>query len=160
MKYRHKPAAEIEAILWTGLNIEEVAAFVRVNDPEGGEETPVQHSPSSHELLVTMPGYEVTVQSGEWLMRDPYIGLASVPADRFDATYEPVDQAEEHAGDRATPDEPPAQIPVAPEEAAPAGPPTCPHAWAAADNVSTITCTLEPGHEGAHVGPDGEAPPA
>jgi hypothetical protein len=151
MKYRHKPT-EVEAVQWTGLNLEEVAAFVRVNDGEG-EPTIVQHNPSAHQVYIAD---EPPLSAGDWLVREEGRVFAFCAADVFDAQFEPVDEID-RTGDAATAGEPVADIALAPEEQGEV-PVTCPHAWA--EGSETITCELEPGHEGAHVGPGGSAPPA
>jgi hypothetical protein len=158
MKYRHKPT-EVEAVQWTGLNLEEVQAFV--TDDEGNSPD-LAHDPSSHQLLLPTLHGAVVVAAGDWVLSQPDAGFWPCKPDIFEATYDEVPEADgttapDRMGDAATAGEPVADVAVSPAEDIPA-PVTCPHAWA--EGTETITCELEPGHEGAHVGPGGAAPPA
>lgn len=90
MKFRKKPVV-IEAVQWTGDNLEELRAFV----PEG-----VRHNRIGEPLgIKTLEGV-MTVSRGDWIIKGVKGEFYPCKPDIFAATYEPMEEP------AATPAEP------------------------------------------------------
>jgi hypothetical protein len=86
--YRKKPV-EIEAVLWTGENWNEVVEFVRATGkPE--DFAKVVYDQSSHLLLVSTLEGRVRCSMGDWLLRGVKGEYYPCRADIFEATYDEV----------------------------------------------------------------------
>lgn len=82
MKYRHKPTA-IEAVQWTGDNLEELRAFV----PEQYRHNKI-HQPMG---IVTLGGV-LTVSDGDYVIKGIKGEFYPCKPDIFEASYEKVDE--------------------------------------------------------------------
>lgn len=78
-KYRKKPVV-IEAVQWTGENVEEIEAFI------GGGFSMT----SSGLFIVTLEG-EMFASLDDWIIRGVKGEFYPCKPDIFEATYEPVD---------------------------------------------------------------------
>lgn len=82
-RYRKKPV-EIEAVRWTGENVDEVKAFLAGHDTVGQVAARLP-------IAVWNPGrYRVDVPVGHWIVRNSVGGLSSCSPAVFAETYEPV----------------------------------------------------------------------
>lgn len=145
MKYRTK-TTEVDAIQWTGLNGEEVQAFAADAtgaDPNG---VPLDHVVASHQLIVPTLFGDVLAEAGDWIVHRADGDLWPIKAGVFESVYEEISA---HTGDQATPDAPPAEIALAPEEQGEAAV-QCLYSWADDAGTTVYACEREPGHKGEH----------
>jgi hypothetical protein len=84
VKYRKKPVV-IEAILWSGDNELEVAAFFGQSDTFG------LHDDTNVWTIQTLEG-EMTAKVGDWIIKGVKGEFYPCKPDIFDATYEPVEE--------------------------------------------------------------------
>ena len=80
-KYRKKPVV-IEAIQWTGQNVEEVEAFFN----DGQDDDLLRGGPI---VIETYEG-EATAQVGDWIIKGIKGEFYPCKPDIFEATYEPA----------------------------------------------------------------------
>jgi len=81
-KYRKRPV-EVEAVQWTGENIEEIHAFMAPSKPGY-----LSQFSNADELLGLKSG---VAGVGDWVIRDPETQTFShLSPDIFEATYEPA----------------------------------------------------------------------
>lgn len=95
-KFRKKPV-EIEAIQWTGMNIEDVLAFCYADErwKEGIESEYVGgpgigHVPDLGDLDIPTLEGTMTARPRDWIIRGVQGELYPCKPDIFEATYEPV----------------------------------------------------------------------
>jgi hypothetical protein len=82
MKFRKKPVV-IEAIQWTGKNLEEVLSFAKTNQIENDFIENWIQIPTLEGTMKAMPGY--------WIIRGVKQELYPCKPDIFEATYERVE---------------------------------------------------------------------
>ena len=89
MKYRKKPVV-IEAMQWTGDNIQDIMDFMRPEKPRYMAEFS-----NADEILgiQTLEG-EVVAQIGDWVIRGVQGEYYPCKPDIFEATYDPCDESE------------------------------------------------------------------
>lgn len=85
MKYRKKPV-EVEAIQWTGGNIQQIWDWGGVSGIYG----PTEENPDQL-ILTTIHGEPATARIGDWVIAEPVPGrFYPCKPDVFAVTYEPV----------------------------------------------------------------------
>jgi hypothetical protein len=95
-RYRKKPVV-IDAIQWTGENVDECIAFLRacelVDDGQYVGGAGIGHTPALGTLdIPTLEGV-MTASAGDWLIRGVKGEAYPCKPDIFDATYELVEDA-------------------------------------------------------------------
>lgn len=86
MRYRKRPVT-VDAVRWTGANMDEVAAFA--GDAWPGHVAP---NPPADDLIVDTLEGEMRCQPGDWLIRSVVGEFYPCKADVFASTYEPAAQ--------------------------------------------------------------------
>lgn len=94
MKFRKKPVV-IEAVRWTGLNIEEVMPFFgdisKLPNPEGWVTPGIGHTPGMGTLdIPTLEGMMIA-SAGDWIIKGIKGEFYPCKPDIFEATYEQVE---------------------------------------------------------------------
>ena len=84
MNYRKKPVV-IQAVQWTGANVDDVAALA--GDAWPGEVAP--NPPADSLVIATLEG-EMRCEVGDWLIRGVKGEFYPCKPDIFEATYEPA----------------------------------------------------------------------
>lgn len=91
MRYRKKPVV-IDAIQWTGVNIEEALAFMSPIDElpnNSGHVRPgVGYTPPSGELTIPTLEGDMLARPGDWIIKGIKGEFYPCRADIFEATYE------------------------------------------------------------------------
>ncbi len=82
-RYRKKPV-EIEAIRWTGENINEVYAFA-----EAHTDVPALTVQDGNVAVETLEG-TMRAEAGDWIIRGVHGELYPIKPDIFEETYDPV----------------------------------------------------------------------
>ena len=85
MKYRKKPVV-IEAVRWNGRNISEIILL------GGGNQ--IEESFYSDEIVIKTLEGDMTAANGDWIIRGIKGELYPCKNDIFEATYEPVEDAQ------------------------------------------------------------------
>ena len=97
MKYRKKPVV-IEAVKWTGENIEEALKFIQDGKPDfthlpsdGVHIVPgVGHTPVDGKLYIPTLEGQITASPGDWIIKGVKGEFYPCKPDIFEQTYEPV----------------------------------------------------------------------
>lgn len=95
-KYRKKPIV-IDAVRWTGTNIDEVLAivnFATLPNNEGYIKPGIGHVPLTGELSIPTLEGTMTAKPGDWIVRGVKGECYPIKPDIFEATYE---QEPDHA---------------------------------------------------------------
>lgn len=90
MKYQKKPIV-IDAIRWTGQNIDDVMSLVDWDLlPKDGENVNpgIGHSPSSGQLTIPTLEGTMTASAGDWIIKGVKGELYPCKHEIFEATYE------------------------------------------------------------------------
>jgi hypothetical protein len=98
--FRKKPV-EVEAILWTGANVDAVLRFIAdgrddfAHLPNNGEYVmpTVGHMPAAGQLEIPTLEGDMTASPGDWIIRGVQGEFYPCKPDIFEATYEPVAEA-------------------------------------------------------------------
>jgi hypothetical protein len=85
VKYRKKPVV-IEAVRWNGRNISEIILL------GGGNQ--IEESFYSDEIVIKTLEGDMTAANGDWIIRGIKGELYPCKNDIFEATYEPVEDAQ------------------------------------------------------------------
>ena len=95
MKYRKKPVV-IDAIQWTGNNIEQVLPFFgdisKLPNPDGYVNPGIGHCPPEGTLDIHTLEGTMTASAGDWIIKGIKGEFYPCKPDIFAATYEPVEQ--------------------------------------------------------------------
>jgi hypothetical protein len=93
-EYRKKPVV-IDAVLWTGANIEEVIAFMspldQLPNPEGYVDPGIGHIPALGTLEIPTLEGTMTASVGDWIIKGVKGEFYPCKPDIFEATYEAVE---------------------------------------------------------------------
>lgn len=98
MRFRKKPV-EIEAVRWTGANVDEALAFIADGHDDfahlpndGAYVSPgVGHTPPTGQLHIPTLEGTMTANPGDWIIRGVQGEFYPCKPDIFEATYEPVE---------------------------------------------------------------------
>jgi hypothetical protein len=94
MKYRKKPVV-IDAVQWTGANLEEVMPFFgdfsKLPNPDGYVEPGIGHCPPEGTLDIPTLEGTMTARAGDWIIKGVKGEFYPCKPDIFEATYERVE---------------------------------------------------------------------